>query len=107
MKTSLIIGIFTAAITLLPSISSANSDDKKYPAANFQPKVIYLDKEAVAESFFHSLKTELVHHCDFATRAEAKQETFEYIEDFYNRKRRHSANDYKSPADYEMSLKAA
>jgi transposase InsO family protein len=35
---------------------------------------------AVAESFFHSLKTELVHHCDFATRAEAKQEIFEYIE---------------------------
>jgi transposase InsO family protein len=62
---------------------------------------------AVAESFFHSLKTELVHHCDFATRAEAKQEIFEYIEGFYNRKRRHSANDYKSPADYEMSLKAA
>jgi transposase InsO family protein len=62
---------------------------------------------AVAESFFHSLKTELVHQCDFATRAEAKQETFEYIEVFYNRKRRHSANDYKSPADYEMSLKAA
>jgi transposase InsO family protein len=45
---------------------------------------------AVAESFFHSLKTELVHHCDFATRAEAKQETFEYIEVSYNRKRRHS-----------------
>jgi transposase InsO family protein len=62
---------------------------------------------AVAESFFHSLKTELVHHCDFATRAEAKQEIFEYIEVFYNRKRRHSANDYNSPADYEMSLKAA
>jgi transposase InsO family protein len=53
------------------------------------------------------LKTELVHHSDFATRAEAKQEIFEYIEVFYNRKRRHSANDYKSPADYEMSLKAA
>jgi transposase InsO family protein len=34
-------------------------------------------------------------------------EIFEYIEVFYNRKRRHSANDYKSPADYEMSLKAA
>jgi len=50
---------------------------------------------AVAESFFHSLKTELVHHCDFSTRAEAKQEIFEYIEVFYNRKRHHSANDYK------------
>lgn len=46
MKTSLIIGTLTAAITLFPSISTANSDDKKYPAANFQPKVIYIDKEA-------------------------------------------------------------
>jgi transposase InsO family protein len=43
----------------------------------------------------------------YGTRAEAKQEIFEYIEVFYNRKRRHSANAYKSPADYEMSLKAA
>jgi len=50
MKTSLIISIFTAAITLIPSISSANSDDKKYPAANFQPKVIFLDKAAVKAS---------------------------------------------------------
>jgi len=63
---------------------------------------------AVAESFFHSLKTELVLlHCDFATRAAAKQEIFEYIEVFYNRKRRHSANNYMSPADYEMLPKTA
>jgi transposase InsO family protein len=48
-----------------------------------------------------------VHHFDFATRAEAKQEIFEYIEVFYNRKRLHSANDYMSPADYEMQLKVA
>ncbi len=62
---------------------------------------------AVAESFFHSLKTELVHHFDFATRAEATQEIFEYIEVFYNRKRRHSANNYMSPADDEMLPKSA
>jgi len=37
----------------------------------------------------------------------AKQEIFEYIEVFYNRKRRHSANDYSSPVDYEMLPKAA
>lgn len=49
MKTSLIIGIFTAAITVIPSISSANSDDSKYPAANFQPKVIYMDEEAATK----------------------------------------------------------
>ncbi len=56
---------------------------------------------AVSESFFHTLKTELVHHCKFKTRAEAKQQIFEYIEVFYNRIRIHSANDYLSPVDYE------
>ena len=43
---------------------------------------------AVAESFFHSLKTELIHHCQFKTREEAKREIFEYFEVFYN----HSPN---------------
>ena len=49
---------------------------------------------AVSESFFHSLKTELVHHEHFKTRAEANQAIFEYIEVFYNRQRLHSTNDY-------------
>jgi putative transposase len=56
---------------------------------------------AVAESFFHTLKTELTHHCKFKTREEAKHEIFEYIEVFYNRIRIHSANDYLSPVEYE------
>jgi len=56
---------------------------------------------AVSESFFHTLKTELVHHCNFKTRAEAQHTIFEYIEVFYNRIRVHSANDYCSPVDYE------
>ena len=47
MKTLFIISTLTAAITLIPSISSANSDDSKYPATNFQPKIIYQDKEAI------------------------------------------------------------
>jgi transposase InsO family protein len=98
---------------------------------------------AVAESFFHSLKTELVHHCDFeggsheahnysTQRMRAaflvQKDSLEIGRLFRARslnglgglwdawcdggrrcarKRRHSANDYKSPADYEMSLKAA
>jgi transposase InsO family protein len=56
---------------------------------------------AVAESFFHSLKTELVHHRTFPTKKEAKQCIFEYIEVFYNRIRLHSANDYRPPVEYE------
>lgn len=59
---------------------------------------------AVSESFFHTLKTELTHHLKFKTRGEAKRQIFEYIEVFYNRKRLHSANDYMSPANYENRL---
>jgi putative transposase len=56
---------------------------------------------AVAESFFGIIKTELIHHYKFKTREEAKHVIFEYIEVFYNRVRIHSANDYLSPVDYE------
>lgn len=56
---------------------------------------------AVVESFFGTLKTELVADQTFLTRAEARQAIFEYIEVFYNRQRRHSALDYLSPAEYE------
>jgi len=62
---------------------------------------------AVAESFFHSLKTEWVHHCRYRTRQEAKTSIFEYIETFYNPKRRHSQLNYLSPADYEHWALAA
>ncbi len=62
---------------------------------------------AVAESFFHSLKSELVHHETYPTRMVAKQSIFEYIEVFYNRLRLHSSNGYLSPVDYELQCKAA
>lgn len=58
---------------------------------------------APMESFFASLKKELVHHEDYQTREEAKASIFEYIEVFYNRQRRHSTLGYKSPAEYEQS----
>ena len=56
---------------------------------------------AVAESFFHTLKTGLVNHKLYQTREEAIQDIFEYIEVFYNRQRLHSTHDYWSPVDYE------
>jgi transposase InsO family protein len=55
------------------------------------------------ESFFATLKKELVHHESYRTRAEARASVFEYIEAFYNRVRRHSALGYKSPAEYEQA----
>ena len=56
---------------------------------------------APAESFFHTLKTELVYHRRFETREQAQQEIFEYIEVFYNRQRKHSTLDYQTPVEFE------
>lgn len=56
---------------------------------------------AVVESFFHTLKTELVYHRHYRTRAEARQDIFEWIEVFYNRTRRHSTLGYRSPTEFE------
>jgi transposase InsO family protein len=53
---------------------------------------------APMESFFHSLKTEQVHHRIYDTRAEARIDLFQYIEGFYNSRRLHSALGYISPA---------
>jgi putative transposase len=58
---------------------------------------------AVVESFFSSLKMELVHTRSFRTRGEAKLALFEYIEVFYNRRRRHSSLGHVSPAEYERT----
>ena len=58
---------------------------------------------APMESFFASLKKELVHHEDYATRERARASIFEYIEAFYNRVRRHSALGYVAPAEYERA----
>jgi putative transposase len=60
---------------------------------------------APMESFFHTLKTELVHHRDYTTRAEAQRDIFAFIEGFYNRTRLHSGIGYIAPI--EMELKAA
>ncbi len=62
---------------------------------------------APMESFFHTLKTELVYHMQFRTRAEARAAIFEWIECFYNRIRIHSANGYKSPLAKEEGLMLA
>jgi putative transposase len=57
---------------------------------------------APMESFFASLKKELVHHEDYQTRAEARASIVEYIEMFYNNRRRHSSLGYVSPVAYEQ-----
>ena len=62
---------------------------------------------ACVESFFGTLKKELVHDRRYLTREHAKQEIFEYIEVFYNRARRHSTLGHRSPAEFEAMRKVA
>jgi putative transposase len=62
---------------------------------------------AVAESFFHTLKTELIYLEVYDTHEEAQTGIFEYIEVFYNRQRCHSANGYLAPLVYEQALKTS
>ena len=62
---------------------------------------------APMESWFHTLKTELVNHRNYQTRMQAKADIFEYIEVFYNRERLHSTLGYKSPETFESEQLAA
>jgi transposase InsO family protein len=59
---------------------------------------------AVAESFFHTLKVELVNEVTYQSREIARRSVFEYIEAYYNRKRMHSAIDYRVPIDVELRV---
>lgn len=58
---------------------------------------------AAMESFFHTLKVELVHRERFTSRREAKSKIFEYIEMYYNRQRKHSAIGYKIPMQFDQA----
>ncbi len=59
---------------------------------------------AVQESFYHSLKTELVFHEHYRTRDQARASIFEYIAVFYNRERLHSTLGYMSPLQFELEF---
>jgi transposase InsO family protein len=82
------------------------SDDYRMALADHRIEVSMSRKgncwdNAVAESFFATLKTELVHRQRWTTRLELRAAVFEYIEVFYNRRRLHSAVGYKTPAQAE------
>jgi putative transposase len=63
-----------------------------------------LSINAVAESFFASLRKELTRRVVFVSRDDARSSVFQYIEAFYNRARRHSTINYQSPIDFEIGL---
>ena len=62
---------------------------------------------AVMESFYHTLKVELIYQSKYETRIEAQRDIFAYIEIFYNRERLHSSIGYNSPEEYEKMTMVA
>jgi transposase InsO family protein len=62
---------------------------------------------ACVESFFGTVKRELIYHRQYRTREEARQDIFEYLEVFYNRQRRHSTLGYRSPGEFETGAAVA
>jgi transposase InsO family protein len=61
----------------------------------------------VAESFFATIKKELVHRQEWATRVELELAVFAYIEAYYNRQRLHSSLGYRTPSQVEQTFRAA
>ena len=78
---------------------------KKYGITSSMSSTGNCYDNAAMESFYHTLKTEHVYFESYQTRKEAKQSIFEYIEVFYNRRRRHSTLGYLSPAQFENQWK--
>jgi putative transposase len=74
---------------------------KQYRMLQSQSRKANCWDNACVESFFHTLKTELIYHEDFETRDQARRAIFEWVEAFYNRQRIHSTLGYKSPVDFE------
>lgn len=64
----------------------------------------YCYDNAYAESFFHTIKVELIHSEIYKTRSQAHASIFEYIELYYNRKRKHSSLGYRTPAEFEKEF---
>ena len=62
---------------------------------------------AVMESFYRTLKIELIYQRNYETRVQAQRDIFEYIEIFYNRERLHSSLSYYSPEEYEKMIRVA
>lgn len=96
-----------------PGLLFHSDRGSNYACYDFQDMLVALGLEAsmsrsgccydnaVMESFFHTLKTEFVHHEKFATKQQAKDAIFEWIEVFYNRERMHSSIDFKTPVAFE------
>ena len=123
MRTQLILDALNMALQqqeVIPGQTIAHSDQgSQYASKECRKRVNFVGiiasmsrrgncyDNAHCESFFHSLKTELVYRTTFKTREEAKQAIYQWIETWYNRQRRHSSIDYMSPVEFEKLALAA
>lgn len=99
----------------LPGLMHHSDRGSQYTSQDFQKKLAQYNitasmsgtgncyDNAAMESFFHTLKTELVYFERYQTREQARKSIFEYIEVFYNRQRRHSTLNYKTPLAFEQN----
>ena len=78
---------------------------KQYRMLQSQSRKANCWDNACVESFFHTLKTEMIYHEDFETRDQAHRAIFEWVEAYYNRQRIHSTLGYKSPVDFERMVR--
>jgi transposase InsO family protein len=78
---------------------------KEYRMLQSQSRRANCWDNACVESFFHTLKTEMIYHEDFETRDEARRAIFEWVEVFYNRQRLHSTLGYRTPVDFERMVR--
>ena len=123
MRTQLILDALNMALEqqeVIPGQTIAHSDQgSQYASEEYRKRVNLVGiiasmsrrgncyDNAHCESFFHSLKTELVYRTTYKTRGEAKQAIFQWIETWYNRQRRHSSIDFMSPVEFEKLALAA
>jgi len=122
MRTDLVMGALTMAIgNRLPDESLMHHSDRGSQYASFAYQAALSSHgmtcsmsrrgechdNAVAESFFGTLKTELIHRQTWPTRASARSAIHDYIELFYNRKRRHSSLGHRPPAEFEADYDKA
>lgn len=103
------------ALEASPQLCIEANDGVQYAGADYQEQlrqsgiVCSMSRKgdcwdnAVAESLFSTLKSELVHRADYVTRSQAKASVFDYIETFYNPRRRHSTLGYLSPVEHERT----
>ena len=85
-----------------PRSSAISADVNAAARARPRPLDRHRSINAPIESFFHTLKVELVHQRWWATRDEARRDLFAYIEGYYNRQRLHSALGYRTPEQAEQ-----